>query len=271
MLAFFRIIRRKLIEKSAVRKYIIYALGEVTLVVLGILIAIQVNNWNEDRKEEAQTNTYLSNLKTAVTDDIRSLDNTISYNQLRLNGIFYILKHAGLNRKTFTELPWNIPNENDVIHELWGKAYPDTLNREFTDLAFSMLGRGFGGASFNKSVINELYSTGSFSNIQNPEIKTKINDYYRYLIKRMEGWSIQEHEEWANEVTRFLRDKYGIFTLDTSDLEDPFKLIRNQKDVEHHLRYLALEVNYHCIWAAKARDLARDLVLLIEEQEKAFR
>lgn len=61
MLKFFRTIRKKLIEQSKVRspaspagRYFFYAIGEIILVVIGILIALQVNNWNEQRKLKAQ-------------------------------------------------------------------------------------------------------------------------------------------------------------------------------------------------------------------------
>ena len=50
MLRFFRLIRRKLLEEEHISKYIWYALGEILLVMIGILLALQVNNWNEDRK-----------------------------------------------------------------------------------------------------------------------------------------------------------------------------------------------------------------------------
>jgi len=53
MLRFFRNIRQKLIEQENIRKYIWYAVGEILLVMIGILLALQVNNWNEERKEQA--------------------------------------------------------------------------------------------------------------------------------------------------------------------------------------------------------------------------
>lgn len=52
MLKFFRRIRQSLLAESKFRKYLLYALGEILLVVIGILIALQINNWNEERKEQ---------------------------------------------------------------------------------------------------------------------------------------------------------------------------------------------------------------------------
>ena len=50
MIKFFRRIRQNLLKKGKVRTYLAYALGEIFLVVIGILLALQINNWNEDRK-----------------------------------------------------------------------------------------------------------------------------------------------------------------------------------------------------------------------------
>ncbi|MBN3520962.1 hypothetical protein JYB62_13215 [Algoriphagus lutimaris] len=49
MISFFRKIRQKLLSQNRITQYIFYALGEIFLVVLGILIALQVNNWNQER------------------------------------------------------------------------------------------------------------------------------------------------------------------------------------------------------------------------------
>ena len=61
MLKFFRNIRKNLISNGKTVNYLKYAIGEIILVVIGILIALQINNWNENRKllsEEKQS--YLS-------------------------------------------------------------------------------------------------------------------------------------------------------------------------------------------------------------------
>ncbi len=50
MIKFFRNIRKKMIEQKRVRNYFLYAIGEIFLVVIGILIALQINNWNEEKK-----------------------------------------------------------------------------------------------------------------------------------------------------------------------------------------------------------------------------
>ena len=50
MIKFFRKIRYDLMEKNKTGKYLKYAIGEIVLVVIGILVALQINNWNEQRK-----------------------------------------------------------------------------------------------------------------------------------------------------------------------------------------------------------------------------
>ncbi len=54
MIKFFRKIRQRLLTENKFSRYLIYAIGEIVLVVIGILIALQINNWNEDYKLEKQ-------------------------------------------------------------------------------------------------------------------------------------------------------------------------------------------------------------------------
>jgi len=57
-----------------VRKYLGYAFGEVLLVVVGILLALQINNWNEDRKEQATLQSYLKSIARNMRDDLGALE-----------------------------------------------------------------------------------------------------------------------------------------------------------------------------------------------------
>src|SRR5210317_832069 len=63
MLTFFRRIRKGLLDKGQARKYVLYAFGEIALVVIGILIALQINNWNETLKSKQIEQQLLIGLK----------------------------------------------------------------------------------------------------------------------------------------------------------------------------------------------------------------
>ncbi len=80
MLRFFRQIRQKLIEQENMRKYVWYALGEIFLVVIGILIALQVNNWNEERKNRQQVLATFQEIQNDLYTDILEVDRYINYN-----------------------------------------------------------------------------------------------------------------------------------------------------------------------------------------------
>ena len=82
MIKFFRKIRQKLLSENKFSKYIIYAIGEIILVVIGILIALQINNWNENKKLESKRQDYYIQLledlgkdKEASKEIIRKFDN----------------------------------------------------------------------------------------------------------------------------------------------------------------------------------------------------
>ncbi|MET1257915.1 DUF6090 family protein [Flagellimonas sp. DF-77] len=74
MLRFFTTVRRKLLSEGKSAQYLKYALGEIALVVIGILIALQINNWNEARKEEKALKEYLVKIKSHTQEDLRQLE-----------------------------------------------------------------------------------------------------------------------------------------------------------------------------------------------------
>lgn len=78
MIKFFRHIRQHLVSENKFSKYLLYAIGEIILVVIGILIALQINNSNEASKARKQELHYLKNLKTDLELNIAELDSYIA-------------------------------------------------------------------------------------------------------------------------------------------------------------------------------------------------
>jgi Family of unknown function (DUF6090) len=91
MIKFFRKIRQNLIMENKTSKYFKYAAGEIVLVVIGILIALQINNWNENRKINNQETVYLQDLKNDITFDIETLNARVANNNLMVHNIDTIL------------------------------------------------------------------------------------------------------------------------------------------------------------------------------------
>ncbi|PCJ90959.1 MAG: hypothetical protein COA50_16825 [Flavobacteriaceae bacterium] len=78
MIHFFRKIRQKLVSENKFSKYLIYAIGEIILVVIGILIAIQINNANEFRKEEQAVKNVLIEIKEDLIQDKAEFEHNIA-------------------------------------------------------------------------------------------------------------------------------------------------------------------------------------------------
>ena len=74
MLRFFRQIRQRLLTENRFSKYLLYAIGEILLVVIGILIALQIDTWNEERKNRAFEREVLAQIKENLVQDRKALE-----------------------------------------------------------------------------------------------------------------------------------------------------------------------------------------------------
>jgi len=87
MLRIFRSVRRGLSGEGSAGRYLRYAIGEIALVVIGILIALQINNWNEDRLDHRREHEYLDSMLADLREDIGRLDTAIRGNTHLANGV----------------------------------------------------------------------------------------------------------------------------------------------------------------------------------------
>ncbi len=86
MLRFFRQIRQRLLTDNKFSKYLLYAVGEILLVVIGILIALQVDNWNTEKMERRDLEGYLNNIANNVTSDLEQLNELLIYRTVSRKG-----------------------------------------------------------------------------------------------------------------------------------------------------------------------------------------
>lgn len=93
MINFFRKIRQKLLSENKFSKYLIYAIGEIILVVIGILIALSINNWNEERKDGISEREALDELKQDLMKSLEDIEQNIRYDKDRLESAWKIKNH----------------------------------------------------------------------------------------------------------------------------------------------------------------------------------
>ncbi|WP_370476952.1 DUF6090 family protein [Tamlana flava] len=176
MIKFFRHIRKNLLNEGKTSKYLKYAIGEIVLVVIGILIALQINNWNEQRKLQKLEKTYYESLYTDIKKDsleyIRKSRNA-NRNIQKLNNILrFIYNDYDIKKTKFDSIDFG------------NKIYKDTLA-----LIFSFSQAGF--VQFPQTyenTITDLRSTGNIKLLKNEELKNRIIDYYNSQ-KLFKSWN----------------------------------------------------------------------------------
>jgi hypothetical protein len=102
MFKFFRSFRQSLLIEGKTGRYIKYAIGEVILVVIGILLALQINTWNEDRKNHQRELKLLNELKTNLQINIRNLDTDIKSQVKSTASIAYLIEYLD-NRRPYQD------------------------------------------------------------------------------------------------------------------------------------------------------------------------
>jgi len=90
MFTFLRKIRKSLIDSGSKRKYLLYALGEIALVVIGILIALQINNWNEKSKTDQYELRLLQGLSNSIQNYLHDWNYILSQNH-EGDSIYYVI------------------------------------------------------------------------------------------------------------------------------------------------------------------------------------
>lgn len=175
MLHFLRKLRR-----NTSSKYLKYAVGEILLVVLGILIALWISNLNEGRKEKAYEKRMLSELEVALDNDIANFERYEGFLKTWNHSLYYLTE--ALNSPNPSEL-----NKDSIFYHL------DVIE-------------GFG--------IYISYSTGPYESIRSSGLDKISNDQLRSDIARLYSADLPSLDIWINEIIRQnITKKFDLFAV----------------------------------------------------------
>lgn len=161
MIKFFRKIRQKLLSENKFSKYLLYAIGEIILVVIGILIALQINNANENRKTRVIETSYLERLKVDLKENKTLWEQTLNRKQKQLEAA-----HVFLN--------FRFSKNQDTVMRIM--PY------------FTAVG-AWKDININQVTFNEMVSSGTLNIITNDSIKIKLlslDKLYKAILNRQE-------------------------------------------------------------------------------------
>ena len=216
MIKFFRKIRQNLLSKNKFTKYLIYAIGEIILVVIGILIALSINSWNQGRIDKKSESKYLKDIKKEIKNNNSILDFYIK------NRLPYKIEGL-LSAKKYSE-------ENIEIKDTI--AFLNTVTKG------GMITNGLGILSRNS--YNELLSTGNFQLISKDSIKIKVKSYY---------WGLDADDSnvktYKSDITKFttgLRPYNSsnpeyISKYDSDEMMVAFRSVEFRKIIDRELSY----------------------------------
>lgn len=194
MLQFFRKIRKSLIDSGSAQKYMLYALGEILLVVIGILIALQINNWNierQDRKEELEI----------LKDLQRDFRANLSYTQDQLGRQKLIVEKSDSLLFNFIKRPLLKERFNDLDSLLSWVLFQPTFDP-------------------NQGNIDQLIFSGKINLIQKREIQEILTNWSAWIndTKELESWILHD----VRQLEEYLHTRYS-----SSDILRTFSIRRN--------------------------------------------
>ena len=134
MINFFRRIRKQLADDNKPLKYMRYAVGEIVLVVVGILIALSVNNWNEENKERLVEKELLQQFHTELNSDINAIKNTLKIYKEVNYSCEVLIKHIKNRGAYHDSLSYHFAKWNSYEHFNLNSGAISNLNSRGVDI-----------------------------------------------------------------------------------------------------------------------------------------
>lgn len=191
MIKFFRKIRYKLMSENKTGSYFKYAIGEILLVVIGILIALGINNWNEHQKDLATEQNIINNLHEEFSKNLQLINDMITNIEKVENASFKLMKYM-----------------NKDIDEATVKKVDSLIYWAIEHSAYNP----------SNNTYSEILNTGKIELIQQKSLKNKLFEWARELENNKDTFYI--FEKWIEEgILPYLSKNIALKNIDVySDL-----------------------------------------------------
>ncbi|MDT0605990.1 DUF6090 family protein [Croceitalea rosinachiae] len=190
MIKFFRHIRQKLLAENKFRKYLLYAIGEIVLVVIGILLALQINAWSTNKNERAKEQLYLRSFQNDIEVNLSELERVIEKSGFTISATDSLLRYA-VGEITIEDFQM----VEDLIME--SANYTIFLSQEGT--------------------INDIFGSGDLALIQNESIRKSMVNWVAKLKYLREYESLGKNSQL--QFINYLESETPFYKL---SLQNPF-------------------------------------------------
>jgi hypothetical protein len=242
MIKFFRKIRYDLMEKNKTGKYLKYAIGEIILVVIGILIALSINNWNENRKSKIASVEIYNNLLQTLRQDSIKIQQIIKFQKRSIEA----------QEKILTS---NMQSDYIVKNNL-------------------MIDIIRGSISFfpNEGPYNSIVSNNELDLIYSKTLKTSIINLYDFQYKRYKNIDAIVDNKFQNQIFSIIDKKMMIYSVDTLSKDgqlirriDPILLNRHYSELESEIKdtYRIMKTGF--ISLLEIQKSINDLIIILKE------
>jgi len=222
MIKFFRHIRQQLIMENKTSKYFKYAIGEIILVVIGILIALQINNWNETKKTKEKEQQILTEIISDLDYTLLDLDRVIN-------------KRTNNLKRTINSIKTII----DIMEK--DKPYHDSLAYNFRAV------NAYDEIDFKTSGYQSLVSIGT-DLVENPKLRSDIGKFHTSSINDTKGGFQEIHLDFYSYMIDYYRKDFtAIFDGNSYDKLEPndFEALKKNKEYLQSLKaFLSVNLPY---------------------------
>ena len=255
MIKFFRKIRQNLLSEGKTGKYFKYAIGEIVLVVIGILLALQINSWNQQRIEDKKEVELLTGLKDEFHYNLNTLDESIKTN------------------KKVTESCVNLTRliRSDSILKS-----PEIIDRLLIDIG------GFNSFDARTGISGEIVNSGKLSILKNDLLQVQLSNWLTILADAEEDILFRS-DNYTMNLMPFLMKRFPLANgeltkklafdkknyLEVYKEKSPFEIDLSQKDLmafENQIWHHKHNHDYVIVNELIIRDFMMNTIKMIDEE-----